>query len=141
MTHVRRATAGACARAALLATVLVFVAFLLPASRAEAMNIQVVKSPGGITAWLVEEHSVPLIGMRFAFEGGSAQDPVGREGVAHFLAGMLDEGAGDLDGKTFQERMEEIAMRMSFDDARDAFYGSLETLSENRDAAVEIGRA
>jgi zinc protease len=102
------------------------------------MKIQVVKSPGGITAWLVEEHSVPLIGMRFAFEGGSAQDPAGKEGIAHFLAGMLDEGAGSLDSKTFQERMEEIAMRMSFDDARDSFYGSLETLSENRDKAVEL---
>jgi zinc protease len=102
------------------------------------MNIQVVKSPGGITAWLVEEHSVPLIGMRFAFDGGSAQDPAGKEGIAHFLAGMLDEGAGNLDSKTFQERMEEIAMRMSFDDARDAFYGSLETLSENRDQAVAL---
>ena len=138
MRHVRRAAAGAFGKAVLFATLLVFAAFFLPASRAEAMNIQVVKSPGGITAWLVEEHSVPLIGMRFAFEGGSAQDPAGKEGVAHFLAGMLDEGAGDLDAKTFQERMEEIAMRMSFDDARDAFYGSLETLSENRDAAVAL---
>ena len=34
--------------------------------------------------------------------------------------------------------MEEIAMRMSFDDARDAFYGSLETLTENRDQAVQL---
>ena len=48
------------------------------------MDIKKVKSPGGITAWLVEEHSVPLIAMRFAFEGGSAQDPVGKEGVAQF---------------------------------------------------------
>ena len=51
---------------------------------------------------------------------------------------MLDEGAGDLDAKQFQERMEEIAMRMSFDDARDAFYGSFETLTENRDQAVAL---
>ena len=85
MRHVRRA--GACGKAALFASLLVFAGFLLPASRAVAMNIQVVKSPGGITAWLVEEHSVPLIGMRFAFEGGSAQDPAGKDGVAHFLAG------------------------------------------------------
>jgi hypothetical protein len=34
--------------------------------------------------------------------------------------------------------MEEIAMRMGFDDSRDAFYGSLETLSENRDKAVAL---
>ena len=107
-------------------------------ARREAMKIQEVKSPGGITAWLVEEHSVPLIAMRFAFEGGSAQDPAGKEGLANFLAGMLDEGAGDLTAKQFQERMEEIAMRMSFEDARDAFYGSFETLTENRDKAVAL---
>ena len=138
MTLPRRNAAGARGRAALLATLLAFTALLFPIGRAEAMNIQVVKSPGGITAWLVEEHAVPLIAMRFSFDGGSAQDPAGKEGIARFLAGMLDEGAGNLDAKAFQERMEEIAMRMSFDDARDAFYGSLETLSENRDQAFAL---
>ena len=34
--------------------------------------------------------------------------------------------------------MEELAMRMSFDDGRDAFYGSFETLTENRDRAVAL---
>ena len=110
---------------------------LIP-GRALAMKIQEIKSPGGITAWLVEERSVPLIAMRFAFEGGSSQDAAGKEGVANFLAGMLDEGAGDLSAKQFQESMEELAMRMSFDDGRDAFYGSFETLTENRDRAVPL---
>ncbi len=136
MTVLRPIAAGA--RAALFACLLAIVALVIPSSGAEAMKIQVVKSPGGVTAWLVEEHSVPLMAMRFAFEGGNAQDPDGKEGLAHFLAGMLDEGAGDLTSKQFQERMEELAMRMSFDDARDAFYGSLETLTENRDKAVAL---
>jgi zinc protease len=124
--------------AALVVGLLAIAALILPSSRAQAMKIQVVKSPGGITAWLVEEHSVPLIAMRFAFEGGNAQDPVGKEGLANFLAGMMDEGAGDLTGKVFQERMEELAMRMSFDDSRDAFYASFETLTENRDKAAAL---
>ena len=102
------------------------------------MKIQEVKSPGGITAWLVEEHGIPLIAMRFAFEGGNAQDPDGKEGVANFIVSMMDEGAGELTSKQFQERMEAIAMRMSFDDSRDAVYGSFETLTENRDAAIEL---
>jgi zinc protease len=34
--------------------------------------------------------------------------------------------------------MEEIAMRMSFDDSRDAIYGSFETLTENKDKAVAL---
>jgi len=117
----------------------VLTALSLFSSKAEAMKIQEVKSPGGITAWLVEAHTTPLIAMRFAFDGGgSAQDPEGRLGLANFLASMLDEGAGDLGAKQFQERMEELAMRMGFDDGRDAFYGSFETLTENREAAAQL---
>ena len=136
MTHLRaRAPFGGIG---LIVGLLAIVALLIPSSKAQAMKIQVVKSPGGITAWLVEEHSVPLIALRFAFEGGTAQDPEGKEGLSNFLAGMLDEGAGDLTAKQFQERVEEIAMRMSFEDLRDAFYGSFETLTENRDKAAAL---
>lgn len=105
-----------------------------------AMKIQTVKSPGGIEAWLVEEHSVPLVAMRFAFKGGNSQDPAGQEGAANFLSAMLDEGAGDLSSSAFQEQQEELAMRMSFSDGRDAFYGNFETLTENRAESVALLR-
>lgn len=105
-----------------------------------SMQIQQVTSSGGIKAWLVQEHSVPLIALRFSFEGGSSQDPAGKEGVANFLTAMMDEGAGDLDHTKFQERMEELAMRMSFSDDADVMYGSFETLTANRDAAVDMLR-
>lgn len=105
---------------------------------ASAMDIKQVKSPGGIEAWLVESHQVPLVSLRFAFAGGSVQDPEGKAGVAHFVSSMLDEGAGDLDSSAYQERMEDIAMRLSFDDSRDTFYGSFSTLTKNRDEAVEL---
>jgi len=102
------------------------------------MNIQQIKTPGGITAWLVESHNVPLMALRFAFEGGTAQDPSGKDGLAHFLTGMMDEGAGELGATEYQERMEEIAMRMSFQAVRDYVFGSFETLTVNRDRAVEL---
>ncbi len=113
---------------------------LVPTTKANAMKIQQVKSPGGIEAWLVEEHSVPLIALRFSVEGGSAQDPAGKEGVANFMTAMLDEGAGDITAVKYQERMEELAMRMGFEDGRDQFYGSLETLTVNKDATFELFR-
>lgn len=109
-------------------------------AKAHAMKIQQIKSPGGIDAWLVQEHAVPLIALRFVFEGGSSQNPAGKEGLANFLSAMMDEGAGDLDSHKFQERMEELAFRMSFEDARDGFYGSFETLTANRDPSVEMLR-
>lgn len=119
--------------AAVAVATLAFVSFTLASTGpANAMKIQTIKSPGGIEAWLVEEHSVPLMALRFSFEGGNSQDPAGKEGVANFLTAMMDEGAGDLDSAAYQEKMEELSFRMSFDDTRDAFYGSFETLSANR---------
>ena len=124
--------------AVLAAVAVSFIAFVAP--EAKAMKIQSVKSPGGIEAWLVEEHSVPLFALRFSFEGGNAQDPAKKEGLANFLTAMMDEGAGDLNAQQFQEAMEEIAMRMGFEDSRDSLYVSLETLTVNRDKAVDLLR-
>jgi zinc protease len=109
-------------------------------AEASKMNIKQVKSPGGISAWLVEDHNVPLLALQFAFTGGNAQDPQGKEGLANFLTAMMDEGAGELDSAEFQERMEELAMRMSFSDSRDRLYGSFATLTVNRDKAVDLLR-
>lgn len=99
---------------------------------ANAIEIKEVTSPGGIKAWLVESKSIPLIAMDFSFEGGSTSDPVGKEGTAHFITGMMDEGAGDLDSAAFQALRDELAVRISFDSGMDRFEGSLQTLSKNR---------
>src|SRR5262245_28982054 len=63
---------------------------------AAAADIQEVRSPGGIAAWLVQEPSLPIVAIRFAFDGGSSQEPAGKEGVAGLLAATLDQGAGNL---------------------------------------------
>lgn len=123
---------------ALVAFALLASLFIAPFRPAHAMEIKVITSPGGIKAWLVEAHENPLLAMRFSFEGGNSQDPEGKDGVANFLTAMLDEGAGDLPANAFQEEMETIAMRLRFEDSRDAFYGSFQTLTEYRDKAVEL---
>ncbi|MCF6197996.1 MAG: insulinase family protein [Hyphomicrobiaceae bacterium] len=108
-----------------------------PASK-YADRIQQVTSPKGITAWLVEDHSIPLMALQFAFKGGSTQDPKGREGLANFLTAMLDEGAGDIKSKKFQAMLDEMAIRIEFDASRDAFDGNFQTLTRNRDKALEL---
>jgi len=102
------------------------------------MDIKVVTSPGGLKAWLVEAHENPLLALKFSFEGGNSQDPQGKDGVANFLTAMLDEGAGDITSSDYQESMENLAMRMSYEDSRDAFYGNFETLTQNRDESVKL---
>ena len=71
------------------------VAFMPQAAR--AVGIQEITSPGGVTAWLVEDYTVPVVTMNVAFRGGAAQDPDDRAGLANLMSGLLDEGAGDLD--------------------------------------------
>lgn len=105
---------------------------------AEAVEIQEVKSPGGITAWLVEDHSIPLMTMRFTFKGGWAVDPNGKEGLSNVLAGMLDEGAGERKSKEFQKEQQKLSMRMSFRARADRFYGTFQTLTQNREASVGL---
>jgi len=120
--------------------VAIVAAVLFLPNNAEAMKIQKVKSPGGIVAWLVEEHSLPLVAMRFAFDGGAVQDPKGKAGVSNFLTTMLDEGAGDLESQVFQEKMEDLSVKIGFSSSRDVFSGSFQSLSKNLDAGSELLR-
>ena len=111
-----------------------------PAAQANDMKIERVTSPGGIEAWLVESHANPLIAIRFAFRGGATQDDPGKEGLSYFVSAMMDEGAGELDALAFQEKQQELAMRMEFDAARDVMLGNLQTLTENKDQVFDLVR-
>jgi zinc protease len=115
-------------------------ALVIFAAPAFATTVERVVSPGGIEAWLVREPAVPLIAVDFAFVGGAAQDPAGKAGTANLVASLLDEGAGDLDSKTFHERLERKAIELSFQADRDTLRGSLRTLAANRDEAFDYLR-
>jgi zinc protease len=105
---------------------------------AHAMKIQSVKSPGGIQAWLVEEHGLPLVTMQYGFMGGSSQDPAEKPGVANFISAMLDEGAGDILSADFQQQMETLAAKMRHEAGRDSFTGTFQTLTANREKAGDL---
>ena len=100
----------------------------------------VVVSPGGVDAWHVASDVVPLIAVAFTFEGGSAQDPADKPGVAQMLSRLLDEGAGPHDSDAFQERLAARAIELSFNAGNDAVGGSLKTLVKHVDEAFELLR-
>lgn len=105
---------------------------------ASATEIQRVVSKSGIVAWLVEEHSVPLISIRIGFTGGASEDPLDKQGLANMASALLDEGAGKLDSQAFQAKLEELSIKLSFTAARDNFYGNLKTLSRHKDEALGL---
>jgi zinc protease len=126
---------GVVRRALLAATLLG-----LPAGPAAATTIERVVSPGGIEAWLVRQPSVPLVALDFAMVGGANEDPADKAGLAHMVASLIDEGAGDLDADAYHKRLEDNAIELSFSANRDHFRGSLRTLTANRDLAFDTLR-
>jgi zinc protease len=109
-----------------------------PAKVSRASRVQNLVTPAGIKAWLVEDYAVPLVAMDFSFAGGAAQDPQGKAGAASILAGMLDEGAGDLDSEAFQRALDDHAIRLHFSADRDEFTGHMQTLTRNLGKAFEL---
>ncbi len=103
------------------------------------LDIIEVTSPGGIKAWLVEDHTIPVIALEFSFrDTGSKTDPAQKQGIAQFASNMLDEGAGDLTSEVFQKELQDKSISLSFDADRDNFSGSLKTLTANKDRAFEL---
>ena len=125
---------------ALLIAAGVTLAALAPMPSQAATKIQHLTSPGGIEAWFVQDATVPLIAMEYAFAGGGAQDPADKPGVANLVADLLDEGSGDLDSNTFHERLDRRAIELSFSATRDYFRGSLRMLRDNKDEAFDLLR-
>ncbi len=116
-------------------------ALLLPliAAPASAANkIEEVKSAGGITAWLVEDHSLPVVTIDVSFRGGATLDPADKPGLATLAAGLLDEGAGELDSQAFQGRLEDLATSLEFAASEDAMGASLRTVTANLTPALDL---
>jgi zinc protease len=114
------------------------IAFALPA-KAE-LAIQSVTSPGGITAWLVEDHNIPFTAMEIQFRGGTSLDAPGKRGAVNLMTGLIEEGAGEMDSLAFAQARDALAAEFSFDSGADSVSVSTRFLTENRDQAVTLLR-
>ncbi|MES2913683.1 MAG: pitrilysin family protein [Pseudomonadota bacterium] len=120
---------------ALFATVL----FLAAPAWAE-IEIKEVTSPGGITAWLVEDHNIPFAALEIQFKGGTSLEAPDKRGVVNLMTATLEEGAGALDSKGFAEARDALAANFSFDSGTDSVGVSAKFLTENRDQAIGLLR-
>lgn len=123
----------------LIAVCGIAVAFSPVTASAAILQVQEVTSPKGIRAWLVEDHTVPVVSLRFLFKGaGAVNDPADKQGVSQILSNTLDEGAGDLTSKEFQAALEDHSIALGFASSRDDFGGSVKTLTKYQDTAYRL---
>jgi zinc protease len=118
-----------------------FAAVLLVAVPARAeIAIKEVTSPGGITAWLVEDHNIPFAALEIQFKGGTSIEAPDKRGVINLMTATLEEGAGEMDSKGFAEARDALAASFAFDAGTDSVGVSAKFLTENRDQAIDLLR-
>ncbi len=104
----------------------------------DASRIKEVTSPGGITAWFVQEASIPIVTVQIAFDGGARLDEKGKEGAVNLATGLIEEGAGDMDNQDFAAALDDLSSSIGFSASRDGFSVSVSSLSENIDATMDL---
>lgn len=97
-----------------------------------------VTSPGGIKAWLVEDHSIPFTALELRFRGGTSLDSPGKRGATYLMSGLLEEGSGDMDSQAYARKLESLAASFGYDVYSDTLAISSRFLTENRDAVIDL---
>lgn len=120
--------------------ILAFAAFFAALPAWAEIDIKEVTTPGGIDAWLVEDHSIPFVALELRFRGGASLDPQDKRGVTNLMVGLLEEGAGDMDARAFARATEELAASFRYDVSDDTLSVSARFLTENRDKALDLLR-
>lgn len=83
-----------------------------PAPRLVLPSPSETKLPNGLTVKLVEMHEVPVVQAVLSIEGGARLDGE-LAGLATFVGGMLDEGAGDRDAFELAAQVEYLGASLS----------------------------
>ncbi|AXT28000.1 insulinase family protein [Ruegeria sp. AD91A] len=104
------------------------------------IEIEEVTSPGGIKAWLVEDHSIPFAALELRFRGGTSLDDPDKRGAVYLMSGLIEEGASDMDARTYARELEALAASFRYNAGDDSVSISARFLSENRDEVVDLLR-
>lgn len=105
------------------------------------IEIDEVTTPGGLDAWLVEDHSIPFVALEIRFRGGASLDSSDARGATNLMVGLLEEGADDMTAQDFARARDTLAAKFSYDVSDDTVSISAQMLTENRDEAAALLRA
>jgi len=96
------------------------------------------KLENGLTVFLVEQHSLPIVAANVVVLSGSERNPVERPGLASFTAEMLDEGTKKRPALQIADDAEQIGARLSTRSTTDLSYVAVHALKKNAEAALDL---
>ena len=103
-----------------------------------AVAIQEVTSPGGIKAWLVENHDIPFTALNIRFKGGTSLDASGKRGAVNLMTALIEEGAGDMDSQAFAAARDGMAAEFGFSSDSDGVSVSARFLTDTSAQATDL---
>lgn len=110
-------------------------AALLPCGALAAPPVQQV-AWRDMHAWLVSDDTLPLITVKMAWLGGSASET--KAGVSMLMARLMNEGAGDLPAKQFQQAMADKAISIGFNSELDEVTATLRCLKRYQQTCFNL---
>lgn len=124
-------------------------AFLFPRSelhgalsegaRLRLPEYRTVKLDNGITLFLLERHTLPLVSFEWIMKtGGSISDPVGQEGLASLTAELLRKGTASRTADQISEALDFVGATWEASAGHDYASGSCEFVKKDMDLALDL---
>jgi zinc protease len=96
------------------------------------------KLPNGLTLFLIEQHSLPVVAINIIALSGSDRNPPRQPGLASFTAEMLDEGTAKRSPLEIAADADQIGATLSTGSSADMSFAATRTLKKNVEAAFEL---
>ena len=96
------------------------------------------KLKNGARVLIVENHALPLVAVDLRFLHGVDADPLGKPGLAEFVADMVDEGTRTRPAERLAEEVEDLAAHLGAGAAQETASVHLNCLTETLSKALEL---
>jgi zinc protease len=105
-----------------------------------ALKIETWETKEGAKVFFVENHDLPILDINVSFFAGSAQDPAGKEGLAHLTNHLMNLGAAGINEEKLANQFADIGAVIGGNVDLDRAYFKLRTLSSpaQRDKALTL---
>lgn len=87
--------------------------------------------PNGLKIVVIEQHRLPVVSLRMTIETGAEADPTGQEGIAEYVAGLLDEGTQHRTSRQIADAIDQVGGTVDTGADWDNSFAALSVLSDN----------
>lgn len=96
------------------------------------------KLSNGLNVWVVKQSELPIVSMNMVFNSGATADPMDRAGLASYTASLLNTGTKTRSAVDIANQLQSIGASVFANAGWDSANVSMQTLTKNLDAALDI---